>query len=592
MPQERSAEAIAEGTRLGRYRLGREIGRGFSSIVYEAVDIERGRTVALKALTFFGPLDPARREDLTERFAREARAVSALAHPAIVAIYEFGQTDDGRWFTAMERLEGESLRSRLQREGALPPEETLPLAVQIADALQYAHERGIVHRDVKPDNIFLLPDGRAKLMDFGVAHVLSDQALTRTGTIVGSPAYMSPEQINGQTLDGRSDVFSLGVTLAEMLSGVKPFDAPTIPAVMHRILHRPPQIAAVSPWAARRVVAKALAKKRTARFSSAAALADALRRQSSRRWTETVWEPTATLVHPVVPLPLAYRSAPQSELPRPPLPRRPVPPLAWVAAALAVVAMSAWPLLAHRSRPVTPPTLSGHVHTISFVWRRVSAPPTPAAAPVRPAPKLKSDVRIVETPVPARPAAPLAPARPLPPAAPSPSTSTPARTATAPRAAHPGPQIALVSTATAPPLPPVPAALHQPIVKIAGERQEQQDLTPDAPVALPPAPASDPDQETLPPRQVHETPPHLTHRYPPTYPAAARAQGQSGTVTLRVSVDEDGDVTGVEIAQSSGVSALDRAALQSVRRWEYAPARRSGLPVPGVTTERIVFTLD
>nr|MDQ2687282.1 serine/threonine protein kinase [Armatimonadota bacterium] len=368
MPQEREYVARPEGTRLGRYRLGREIGRGFSSIVYEAVDTERGRTVALKALTFFGPLDPERREDLTERFAREARAISALAHPAIVAIYEFGQTGDGRWFTAMERLQGETLRSRLQREGALTPEEALPLVVQIAEALQYAHERGIVHRDVKPDNIFLLPDGRAKLMDFGVAHVLSDQALTQTGTIVGSPAYMSPEQINGQMLDGRSDVFSLGVTLAEMLAGVKPFDAPTIPAVMHRILHRRPQIAAVSPWAMRRVVAKALAKKRTARFSSAAALADALRRQSSRQWAETIWEPMATLIRHGAPLPLAYRSAPAPAPTRPALAQRSLPPLAWVAAALAVVAMSAWPLLAHRRRPVTPPTLAGagHVHTISL----------------------------------------------------------------------------------------------------------------------------------------------------------------------------------------------------------------------------------
>ena len=287
MPHERISEVDAEGTRLGRYRLGREIGRGFSSIVYEAVDTERGRTVALKVLTFFQHLSAERRGDLTERFAREARAISALAHPAIVAIYEFGQTDDGRWFTAMERMQGEALRSRLQRDGALAPDEALPIAVQIADALQYAHERGVVHRDVKPDNIFLLPDGRAKLMDFGVAHVLSDQALTRTGTIVGSPAYMSPEQINGRTLDGRSDVFSLGVTLAEMLAGAKPFDAPTIPAVMHRILNRPPQLSGVSPWALRRLIAKALAKNRAARFGSAAAFADALRRQGGQALT--VW---------------------------------------------------------------------------------------------------------------------------------------------------------------------------------------------------------------------------------------------------------------------------------------------------------------
>lgn len=583
---------------MGRYRLGREIGRGFSSIVYEALDAHSGRTVALKVLTFFQHLGPDRRRDLTDRFAREARAISALAHPAIVAIYQVGQTDDGRQFMAMERLQGETLRSRLQRDGALPAEEAVPIALQIADALQYAHDRGIVHRDVKPDNIFLLPDGRAKLMDFGVAHVLSDEAITQTGTIVGSPAYMSPEQINGQTLDGRSDVFSLGVTLAEMIVGHKPFEAATIPAVMHRILTRPPQMGAVHPRALHKLIEKALAKNRAARFAGAAALADALRRQVAPRLT--VWEPSPALAQPYVPLPLTYRSAPGPETPAPAgTGRRPVPALAWAAAALAVVAASAWPILTHHTRATATPaaTPAGRVYQIPLAWRPVSPRPVSAAAPLRPttpAPH-KDAVRIVESFPAGAPAAARLPVHALPAARPMPPVppAAPARAWTAPHSARPAPQIALASTTTPPVLPPASSDLHHPIVKIAGDRQEQQDLTSQDPDPALIIPATGP--EVTPParsRDIPDAPPHLSRRVRPVYPVGARDQGQEGTVTLRVSVDEDGLVSGVEIAQSSGVRALDRAALQAVRRWEYDPAFRDGGAVPGVTTERVVFRLD
>lgn len=262
-----------------RYKIRRELGRGFSSIVYEAQDTVRERTVALKVLTLGQSLSDERREDMAERFLREARAISALSHPGIVSVYEVGQAGDGRHFIAMELLAGESLRARLDREAPLPAEDAVPIALQVADALEYAHGRGIVHRDVKPDNIYVLTDGRVKLMDFGVAHILSEGTLTQTGTVVGSPAYMSPEQISGLPLSGSSDVFSLGVTLAEMLTGHKPFDAPSIPAVMNRILHRPPQIDGIQPRALRKVVEKALAKSQAARYLSAGAFAEALRRQ-------------------------------------------------------------------------------------------------------------------------------------------------------------------------------------------------------------------------------------------------------------------------------------------------------------------------
>jgi serine/threonine-protein kinase len=284
--------------RLGRYSLVREIGRGFSSVVYEAFDLVRQRTVALKVLTFFQNLDPSRKQDLSERFAREARAISALSHPGIVAIYEVGSAHDGREFIAMEYLSGASLRDRLQRETRLQTAEAVEIALQVADALQFAHEHGIIHRDVKPDNVFLLPDGRVKLMDFGVAHVLSDKTLTQTGIVVGSPAYMSPEQINGEHLDGRTDIFSLGAMLAEMIVGHKPFDAATIPAVMYQILYRPPQMEAVGLPALRKVIEKALMKKRSARFQSAEAFSAVLRKHVLPALPQ--WEPTSTVVMPAL----------------------------------------------------------------------------------------------------------------------------------------------------------------------------------------------------------------------------------------------------------------------------------------------------
>jgi TonB family protein len=262
---------------LGRYQLGREIGRGFSSIVYEATDIRRGRTVAMKVLTLL-QIPLKRRREMAERFEREARAISALSHPAIVAVYDVGQTEEGEEFLVMERLQGETLRARLDRTGPLLRAEALPLMVQIADALQYAHGRGIIHRDVKPDNIFLCADGTAKLMDFGVAHVFADEGLTQTGTIVGSPAYMSPEQINGVTLDGRTDVFSLAVTLVEILTGRKPFEGPNIPAVLNRILNQPPQMAGIGAPALHKALERALAKAPLARTASAGAFAEAMRR--------------------------------------------------------------------------------------------------------------------------------------------------------------------------------------------------------------------------------------------------------------------------------------------------------------------------
>lgn len=361
-----------------RYQIRRELGRGFSSIVYEALDTVRARTVALKVLTLGQALSDERRQDMAERFLREARAISALSHPNIVSIYEVGQAGDGRHFIAMELLAGESLRARLDREAPLGAEDAVPIALQVAEALEYAHARGIVHRDVKPDNIYVLPDGRVKLMDFGVAHILSEGALTQTGTVVGSPAYMSPEQISGLPLSGGSDVFSLGVTLAEMLTGHKPFDAPSIPAVMNRILHRPPQVDGVQPRGLRKVVEKALAKVQASRYPNASAFAEALRRQgvsgsAGRLSTETIIMPSPL----PRPRPAVLAESPAlSDLPQEPPSRAAL----WTfgVAGLALLACAPF-ALSHL--PMSPaPTASASVRALPAGLRQVAEAPAAQVA--------------------------------------------------------------------------------------------------------------------------------------------------------------------------------------------------------------------
>lgn len=369
-PAAEAAPAVAPQ----RYQVRKEIGRGFSSIVYEALDTLRGRTVALKVLTLGQSLSEDRRQDMAERFLREARAISALSHPNIVSIYEVGQAGDGRHFISMELLSGESLRARMDREAPLGADAAVPIALQTADALEYAHARGIVHRDVKPDNIYVLPDGRVKLMDFGVAHIVSEGTLTQTGTVVGSPAYMSPEQISGLPLSGSSDVFSLGVTLAEMLTGHKPFDAPSIPAVMNRILHRPPQVDGVQPRALRKVLDKALAKPQAARYSSAGLFAEALRRQAAPGLASTL--STDTIIMPS-PLPRVRTVAPEaarastgtlSDLPQEPPSRAAL----WTFSVAGLALLACAPFALSHLSPTPTPTASASVRALPLPAQSVA----------------------------------------------------------------------------------------------------------------------------------------------------------------------------------------------------------------------------
>ena len=262
---------------FGRYRILKELGRGAMGVVYLAEDSVLTRTVALKMIALTG--SAAERDTAEARFRQEARAAGGISHPSIITIYDVGREGDAA-FIAMELVEGRELRD-LIRDGELTPSRAIEVAAQVAEALAYAHERGVVHRDIKPGNIMALADGRVKIMDFGIARLQEPTVKTQTGVLLGSPQYMSPEQISGQALDGRADVFSLGVVLYEMLTGVKPFDAADLTQVLFWVVNLP-----AKPPSERRpglppvvdfIIARALKKRAEERYATAAEFARDLR---------------------------------------------------------------------------------------------------------------------------------------------------------------------------------------------------------------------------------------------------------------------------------------------------------------------------
>jgi eukaryotic-like serine/threonine-protein kinase len=273
---------LSPGTQIGPYEIVSLLGSGGMGDVYRARDARLGRTVALKVLLPEVAGDPGRRQ----RFEQEARAASALNHPNILSVYDTG-SQDGLVYIVSELIEGETLRDHLKR-GALPQSRTLEIASQVADALAAAHAAAIVHRDLKPENIMLTRDGRAKILDFGLAKQVtprtpgSDETewITRTtpGAVLGTAGYMSPEQVRGEVVDPRSDIFSFGLVLYECLAGRPPFERPTGVELMTAILREdPPQLPETVAPALRQIVAHCLEKEPDRRFHSARDLAFALR---------------------------------------------------------------------------------------------------------------------------------------------------------------------------------------------------------------------------------------------------------------------------------------------------------------------------
>ena len=264
---------------LGRYEIVKELGRGAMGVVYEAKDPLIDRTVAIKTINLQG-LVPDKRKEYEARFYQEARAAGRLSHPNIVTIHDLGESG-GMAYIAMELLQGCELQNLLKDGQHLPVEQTLDIVIQVATGLAYAHEHGIIHRDVKPSNIMVKQGNQVKIADFGIARMDSSLLSTQTGTVMGSPLYMSPEQILNHTVDSRSDIFSLGTLLFRMLTGQMPFSGDSAHAVMYQIVHENPRnsssLNSEVPDALDSIVSRCLSKDPGDRYQDAHQLADDLR---------------------------------------------------------------------------------------------------------------------------------------------------------------------------------------------------------------------------------------------------------------------------------------------------------------------------
>jgi len=261
-------------SRLGPYEIIREIARS-NDIVYEAYDPVMNRRVAVKELVVPANSSEALREDRVVRFKREAQASGTLNHPNIMTVHSFAEEGD-RLFMAMEFLDGNSLRTELDRSGFLPVQRVVEIALEVLAGLEHAHGRGVVHRDIKPDNLQILSSGQVKITDFGIARLTFQPNITVNGQVFGTPSYMAPEQILGKDADARCDLFSLGVVLFEMIAGVKPFTGENVVAIGYAIATVSPEKPASCSDELWNVIERALAKLPADRFGDAGEMRAAL----------------------------------------------------------------------------------------------------------------------------------------------------------------------------------------------------------------------------------------------------------------------------------------------------------------------------
>ena len=408
-------------TRLGKYELRRELGKGSMGVVYEAFDPVIERLVAIKIIRQddFGAAQTA---ELIARLRREAQAAGRLNHAGIVSVYDFGEdaTAGGHAiaYIAMELVEGRELKDLLDSGRRFTPAEAVRILGEVLGALQHAHDRGVTHRDIKPGNVILLADGGVKLADFGVAR-LEKSELTQAGTLIGTPMYMSPEQIMGLEVDGRSDLFSCGVLLYELLTGRKPFTG-SVTTVMQKVLNVDPEppsranAALGADWDA--LLQRALAKKPEDRFPSARAFAQAMRETLARHGDEATVVMAAPPAPASSPAPPAPPASPASPAPSPPEAARPARRGGTVLAA-AVVALAGAAGLYALLRP-TPPS--------GVATRTSAAPPAPKPT-TAPAPAPGASAAPRPTTAPSRPAAAPPPSSAPPPT--PPANDWPARVA-------------------------------------------------------------------------------------------------------------------------------------------------------------------
>jgi serine/threonine-protein kinase len=608
---------------IGRYRTSGELGRGAMGVVYRGFDPLIGRTVALKTLNI-DTADPQAGE-FRERLYREAAAAGALSHPNIVTIFDIVE-DGGVTAVAMEFIEGRSLAAIIAERAPLPVDLAVEILDQVCSALDYAGSQGIVHRDVKPANILITSSGRAKVTDFGVAR-LALSTMTQAGTVLGSPSYMSPEQVKGLSLDGRSDLFSAAVVFFEMITRERPFTGNDIATTMYRIAHEPPTPPTrFNPAAGEdvaRVLERAFAKSPADRFQTGADLVAALKAAAS---VESTRGSAAALA--------ALATSPP-----------PVPPIVVPVANVPAPAPGATPEAPSGAPPL--PAVGGAGFPSSGSGGHVLAPIPGTAGPLSmPSGPQPSGLELPAIPLPADAAA----SRPAPPARPGKPArgrglalagagvvvlvvlgvagamylrgrTSPASAAEEAGAAvqpPPTPAETPVSAATAPdttatpPGPPAPQPASQPAVpQLAGPSRGSRGVAggtgrapaalkgeavsrpppalpaapaaPEAPAAAPPEAAA--AREVALPGRVYQATevdvkPEVIAQVAPDYPAEAASQRVQDVVVLQVLVDELGRPRNIKLLRGSRKAPLlDGAAAAAVRQWTFSPAKKNGQPV-------------
>jgi TolB-like protein/Tfp pilus assembly protein PilF len=300
---DRGHMTLSSGSRLGRYEIVGQLGSGGMGVVYEARDPQLQRAVAIKLL---GP-DLASDATAKQRFLQEARAASVLDHPNICTIYEIGEAEDGRLYMVMARYDGETLEKRIER-GPLALDDAIDIAAQVARGLAEAHGAGIVHRDIKPANVLVTASGAVKILDFGLAKLAGTEGVTQTGTVLGTVAYMSPEQATGGKVDHRTDIWSVGVVLYEMLTGTRPFAGQNLVSISRAIIEDEP-VALTGPSApAQGVVARALTKEPQHRQASATELLADLEKLRTGAAAGAGTSPTGPEIPSIAVLPFANMS--------------------------------------------------------------------------------------------------------------------------------------------------------------------------------------------------------------------------------------------------------------------------------------------
>jgi serine/threonine-protein kinase len=408
--------------RIGRYKIVGELGRGAMGVVYHAIDPNIGRPVAIKTIHFGGGRTPEEQERLRERLFREARSAGILSHPGIVTIYDVEQQGDLAYI-AMEFVDGPTLDQVLSDAHAISPERMFSILGQTAVALDYAHQKGIVHRDIKPANIMIARDGTAKITDFGIAKINASDQLTMTGNIVGTPHYMSPEQVQGQPVDGRSDQFSLAVIAFEMLTGEKPYSGEHLTTVVYKIVAEEPaaphRLNPTIGIAIESVLRRSLSKKPDLRYATCQEFAGALEKAcaGSKGWKTmprggSLNEPTMVdSAKPGVILPPARRARAEATSTAERVERRTagfLPFLLAILVAAGLLALIGWQAA---------PWLSNQVQTT-----KAPAPPpvqpappatTPAPVPAEPKPSPMPPPAPAEQPSPAKPAPAIAATQPV-----------------------------------------------------------------------------------------------------------------------------------------------------------------------------------